>query len=76
MVETRQADQHSAQIVMDCLAMLNHRKCELRADNDQAAMALQRLVQAIRLDKSPEFQTVLSQGSFRDSQSVGSVESA
>eukprot|EP00974_Lingulodinium_polyedra_P031048 2988133-Lingulodinium_polyedra.AAC.1 len=39
-------------------------------------MALQRLVQAMRLDKSPEFQTVLSQGSIRDSQSMGSVESA
>eukprot|EP00975_Prorocentrum_lima_P021672 4565413-Prorocentrum_lima.AAC.1 len=39
-------------------------------------MALQRLVQTKRLEKSPEFKTVLSNGSIRDSQSMGSVESA
>ena len=76
MVETRQADLFAAQLVTDFLMMLGHRTVELRTDNDQAAMALQRLVQTKRLEKSPEFKTVLSNGSIRDSQSMGAVESA
>ena len=75
-VGSKEVNEQSVKLIVDFLLSLDHRKVELRCDNDYTAQSLQRLVATKRLEKSPEFTTVLSQGKLKDSPSMGAVESA